>query len=161
MEIAQNSNLFEFIKYICLFDDTTCRYYFKSLIYIIQSLHEANYYFVNLLPENILFDKRFNVKICDYEIQTKRIYNLSNMASLLFFMKSGERLFKVPDESDANYQLLIINADFEKFWENQTNKFQSTQFSDDFKDLFNKLIQSSENYRFSFEQIMEHPYWYA
>ena len=83
------------------------------------------------------------------------------MASLLFFMKSGERLFKVPDESDANYQLLIINADFEKFWENQTNKFQSTQFSDDFKDLFNKLIQSSENYRFSFEQIMEHPYWYA
>ena len=35
LEIAQNSNLFEFIKYVGMFDDAICRYYFKQLIYII------------------------------------------------------------------------------------------------------------------------------
>ena len=55
------------------FSDKICKYFFKQLISAIQEMHKQKIYHMDLKPENLLFDKNFNLKISDFG--TARIHH--------------------------------------------------------------------------------------
>lgn len=81
--------------------------------------------------------------------------DLFSAAVTLFNMMTGACPFDDAIEEDANYSLLI-NHDYAAFWNSFSSKGES--YSDDFKDLIQKMFAYSPRERLSLEEVKEHPW---
>jgi len=123
-------------------------------------LLSQNYFHLDIKPENILLDKNFNIKICDFgQITTERIgtrkdvgtkgYNspevylsqsyeheakdLWSMMMVLFIIVYGRPPFEAANFDDNHFKLFHHKNHI--FW---AFRERNRSFSTDFKDLINK-----------------------
>ena len=76
MEIAEYGELFNIIDATPIFSEKLARHYFKQLINGIEQLRNCNIAHRDIKSENILIDKNFSLKICDFGFSTKDTDNL-------------------------------------------------------------------------------------
>ena len=72
---------------------------------------------------------------------------------LLFVIKLGKYPFGMSNHFDKEYRL-IMEKNYEKFWQG----FKKDNISKEFKDFFNHLICYDPSERLSFDEILEHPW---
>ena len=72
---------------------------------------------------------------------------------LLFVIKLGKYPFGMSNYFDKGYRL-IMEKNYEKFWQD----FKKDNVSKEFKDFFNHLICYDPSERLSFDEILEHPW---
>ena len=72
---------------------------------------------------------------------------------LLFVIKLGKFPFGMSNYFDKGYRL-IMEKNYEKFWQ----EFKKDNVSKEFKDFFNHLICYDPSERLSFDEILEHPW---
>lgn len=65
LEHAVNGDLFPYISCGPL-PASVCRFYFGQLLEAVDHLHANGYCHLDIKPENLLFDERFNLKLCDF-----------------------------------------------------------------------------------------------
>ena len=70
LERARNGSFFDFIAQAGRFNEMHARHYFRQLLSGIDYLHNAGYAHRDLKSENLLLDKDFNLKICDFGFST-------------------------------------------------------------------------------------------
>lgn len=69
LEYAANGDLFPYLK--CgAFSESISRFYFGQLLSSIEYLHENGYCHLDIKPENLLLDERFNLKLTDFGFAT-------------------------------------------------------------------------------------------
>lgn len=71
MEIAEYGELFNIIDATPIFSEKLARHYFKQLINGIEQLRNCNIAHRDIKSENILIDKNFCLKICDFGFSIK------------------------------------------------------------------------------------------
>ncbi len=139
----------------------------------IQYLHERNVIHRDIKPENILFDKNFNVKLCDfgwscvndqedvrtsvcgtYEYMSPEIVNEKShtdkvdiwcLGILLYELLHGYPPFKADNMEE-------IQQEF-----NQMNIMINQTISPDCKDLLQRILKVDKNRRYDIDEILEHP----
>lgn len=75
-------------------------------------------------------------------------------AVILFILLTQHPPFVKADKKDKYYKSLY-KGKFDRFWK----KHPDDEFSTDFKDLFEKMVSPNLEFRLSFDQIKDHP-WY-
>jgi len=71
MEIAEYGELYTIIDTTSNFPEELARYFFRQLINAIEYLHKRNISHRDIKVENILIDKQFHLKVCDFGYSTK------------------------------------------------------------------------------------------
>jgi serine/threonine protein kinase len=66
LELAPGGEVFEFLFRTGRFEEGISRYYFKSLIDCLSTIHAANFAHRDLKPENLLFGDQFQLKLADF-----------------------------------------------------------------------------------------------
>ena len=65
LEYAVNGDLYPYVECGPL-SEGICRFYFEQLLDAIEHLHNNGYCHLDIKPENILLDERFNLKLTDF-----------------------------------------------------------------------------------------------
>eukprot|EP00331_Platyophrya_macrostoma_P030684 CAMPEP_0176456364 /NCGR_PEP_ID=MMETSP0127-20121128/31241_1 /TAXON_ID=938130 /ORGANISM="Platyophrya macrostoma, Strain WH" /LENGTH=371 /DNA_ID=CAMNT_0017846303 /DNA_START=65 /DNA_END=1180 /DNA_ORIENTATION=+ len=65
LEHAANGDLFPYMECGAL-SESICRFYFEQMLNAIEYLHDNGYCHLDIKPENLLLDERFNMKLCDF-----------------------------------------------------------------------------------------------
>ena len=66
LELATGGELFDYVALTGRFNETIARFYFKQLIDGLDYVHQSGITHRDMKPENVLFDKFFNLKIADF-----------------------------------------------------------------------------------------------
>ena len=184
LEMATNGSLFDYIAHSGRFNESSARYIFNQLLEGVGYLHSSGFAHRDLKPENLLFDSNFDLKISDFgfadaidvplreqlgtdgymapEIVLGQAYSgqsvdLFAAAIILFTMITGRRPFERAHPHDPNYYALV--TDPRKFWRAHAREEEGRDiWSDEFKDLFVKMISFEPNLRPDFEDVRSHPW---
>ena len=182
LEYAPNPNLFDNIYYKKSgLGEIDSKVIFFKIMKGIQSLHANNICHRNLLLENILLDKDFCPKISDFgfacinspnlgdnlgpfiakpsEINEEKQYDgikadIFSLGVLLFTLTVGSPGFKSATNEDKFYQK-IKNRELDEYW----TIVDGTNLSNDFKDLYAKMVSYDPNQRPSAEDILKHDWF--
>ena len=189
MELCSNGELFDILFNTGRFDEFTARFYFRQLIEGLAACHSAGISHRDMKPENVLFDDAFNLKISDFgfsifseghdgsgrlkthlgtegymapEIHMRRPYSgesvdLFACGIILFIMYSQNPPFGKADPNDPYYRLLS-NGD-PRFWQLHSRNKPPNFYTEEFKDLIQKMLALDPTARLSIEDIKQHP-WY-
>eukprot|EP00331_Platyophrya_macrostoma_P019324 CAMPEP_0176465988 /NCGR_PEP_ID=MMETSP0127-20121128/37619_1 /TAXON_ID=938130 /ORGANISM="Platyophrya macrostoma, Strain WH" /LENGTH=406 /DNA_ID=CAMNT_0017859059 /DNA_START=31 /DNA_END=1252 /DNA_ORIENTATION=- len=180
MELAQGGELFEYVADSGRFSESTARFYFKQ---IIETLNEAE----NLLFDdkfNVkIADFGFSTLIAgkdgSYELKTvlgtesymapeihaRKPYSgaavdLFATGIILFILISGTPPFAKADPKDPHFRIMCMNR-WDVFWTaHEKSKPIKPFYSDDFKDLMQKMFALEPKDRLDIEGIKAHP-WYS
>ncbi|CAD8042886.1 unnamed protein product [Paramecium primaurelia] len=182
----KKGHMLSYILELQKFEEQTSRFYFRQLMKALIHMKKHNICHLDLKPDNIVFDSDFNLKITDFgfskqanglindfcggtesykapELLGTIAYDGSKVdvfaaAQILFAMMTGCFAFNNCKEQLYN---LIKQNDYAQFW-NIQNKLHQTLFpqgfSDEFKDLINKMIDPDFNRRITPEQCLQHPW---
>jgi serine/threonine protein kinase len=184
IELAQGGELFDYIALTGHFTEKVARYFFHQLIDGLDYMHMEGYSHRDLKAENILLDKRFNIKIADFGYASGKSMNKTQVGTLdymapeclrggkykgsvadlfgigvvLFLMVTKNRPFMKATSNDDFYKHLVSNRP-DKFWAIHVKPFDDDFFSKDIKDLLQGLFQNDPIRRLSISEIKAHP-WY-
>lgn len=138
----------------------------------------------DLKPENILLDSCFNLKLADFGFATKsrvstsrkgtagymapevlsgheydsRVSDVFSAGTVLFIMYTQFCPFINANKGDRYYSK-VLTENWEGLWElYETSNTSDVPFSDDFKDLFQRLINANPDARPTLEEIRSHPW---
>ena len=185
-ELAENGELFNYVSGIKKgFDDIICAKIFFNILKAVNILHNKFIIHGDIKPENIVVGNDFNLKLIDFgfyqkikkdnciinsllgsdtycspEVRKANIQGYDGIKSdifslgvLLFVLRAGKFPFNISGYCDKRYRL-IMNKNYEEFWKG----FEKDNFSDDFKNLIIHLICYDPSERFSFDEIVRHPW---
>ena len=151
----------------------------------IKCCHENNICHRDLKLENILLDEKINPKICDFgfacknglkleeylgtpmykppEINNQIPYDgkkadIFSLGAALIILVTGKCGFKIATKSDPFY-CNIISKDYNIYWSEVEKNLSDITLSQEFKDLFIKMIKRDPKERISIEDILEHPWF--
>lgn len=170
------------------FGENYGRFLFTRIIEGIDACHNANIVHRDIKMENIMIDSQWNVKISDFgfatlikgkkgngilttplgtisyaapEILRKQPYHgipadIFSMGALLFTIVTGRMGFSKAVKVDPFYKN-IYKKDYHQYWKiiSTNNKMK---FSDEFKDLYTKLIAFEPKERPTLKEIRDHPW---
>jgi len=186
LEVAAGGELFDFISMTGPFSEKVARYFFHQFIDAMEYLHDNGISHRDLKTENILLDKKFNLKVADFGYASKqginqtavgtedymapevlqqkpysgKIVDIFGAGLILFMMVSQSKAFLKASPSDAYYKNLVSNRP-DKFWKSHTeNKGDPDFYTDEYKNLVNQLFAYSPCHRLTLSEIKEHP-WYT
>lgn len=181
LECAKGGELFEFLSATGQFEETIARSYFHQLMEGVGFCHSQNVVHRDLKPENLLFDENFVLKIADFgfskvvapsntmytqcgtpgymapEMFAGQGYDAKKVdvwacGVILFIMVAGFPPFQKPNVSDWWFHKLKNNR-HELFWRAHC---RTCYFSDQLKDLLNKILCPDPSMRISLDDIRKH-----
>ena len=175
------------------FSEKQAKIIFKKIVEGIKFCHNKNICHLDIKPENIIFDNKFEPIIIDFGL-SKKIKDKKNeiaqylgktgtkqyecpemwkigkytgveadifsLGALLFNLISSIYGFKRATKNDKYYSLIINDKDgtYKAYWEFFKKAINLTP-SDNFKDLYTKLIAYEPKNRPSIEEILDHPWF--
>ena len=179
-------SLYEYIEKTGTFTEKHAKLIFDQILNGVQALHQAGICHRYLAIDNILFDNNYNVKIIDFHIaallQGNNNFNdnvgresysppqmiehlpyngikadIFSLGIILFILVNGKTPFQSASYEDPLYKL-IKNKEFDKYFL-QVYKIMFVNNSDEFKNLFLKMVDFYENQRPSIEVILNDPWF--
>lgn len=186
LEVASGGELFDFISVTGPFSENVARYFFHQFIDAMEYLHDSGISHRDLKTENILFDKKFNLKVADFGYASKqgtnqtavgtedymapevlqqqpysgKVVDVFGAGLILFMMVSQSKAFLKASPNDSYYKNLVTNRP-DKFWKSHCeNKGDPDFYTEEFKNLINQLFAYSPCHRLTISEIKEHP-WYT
>mmetsp|Transcript_17138 Transcript_17138/g.16812 ORF Transcript_17138/g.16812 Transcript_17138/m.16812 type:complete len:318 (+) Transcript_17138:3-956(+) len=184
LEYAQYGELFDYVAKGEKFSEKTTRFFFNQIIKTLEYMASKGYSHRDIKPENLLFGSDFTLKFADFGFATKserctqrrgtfgymapevlanKPYNprkadIFSAAVILFIMTTKHCPFIKAEHGDKYYNL-VMKGQLDKFWELHQNSNDGTEeFSEDFKDLINGMLQANPKARLSLDAIKNHPW---
>lgn len=188
MEFCPNGTLFDLLYSSGSLSESIVRFYFKQILLSLESCHSAGIVHRDLKPENILFDRSYNLKLSDFgysklispesssELLHTRVGTKSYMAPevyqnqcysgqsadvfssgvILFLMLSHNLPFSKADPHNNLYRK--ISSHDPMFWKIHSRSKPDNFFSEDFKDLIEKMLEINSEKRLNLGQVINHPW---
>ena len=192
-ETSKNVNylVFEYVPGFCLFDciykenltERHTKLLFRKILNGVQAMHNANICHRDIRPENIILDKNYNPKICNFGFASINAINLNDynagtgcymapeilenhpydgykadifsLGQLLFILVTDMFGFKSSNPKDYLYSL-IINKQLDKYWNMRAK--EKINPSNEFKDLFIRMVAYDPLQRPTIDQILNDPW---
>ena len=182
-EYAPNLYLFDYIGYYNRgLTERQAKLLFRKILNGVRAIHNANICHKNLNPTSIIFDGNYNPKICNFYLSSIYANNLNeyfgtrefispeilekqphdgfkadifSLGQLLFVMVNNILGFKSTDDK-AQYYSFIKNQQFNEYW--KLEQFRDLNISDEFKDLFLRMVSYDPLQRPTIEQILNEPW---
>jgi serine/threonine protein kinase len=184
LEYCEKGELFNYVFYPQKgFGEYFGKAIFKVILRAVDSIHKKGFVHRDLKMENIMLDKDYVVKIADFgftitnengllntplgtlnyaapEILMKKQYDgvktdIFAMGVLLFTLVTCKIGFHRALKSDKYYRLLINNKN-EQYWNIINNQIGNV--SNEFKDLYTKMISFKPEERPTIDEILNHPW---
>ena len=181
-EYASHGNIFDYIY--CKkkgFGEFYTKVLFSKIIKGIKFLHSLNICHRNLKLENIQLDENFCPKISNYGFASMNTFGINaterelidkapevnegdpydGIKTDIFYLGTGLMLltigihgFKTKNDEDK-YCKKIKNEEIESFWE----LFNGITLSNEFKDLYTKMVSYNPKKRLTAEEILKHDWF--
>jgi serine/threonine protein kinase len=170
------------------FSEEISRKIFFDLLKAIEVCHKSGITHGDIKLQNILLNSNFNLKLIDFgfaknikdglisEITGTRFYNAPEMFScatigydgvmadifslgiVLFILVMGFYPFDKPNITDNKYKF-IVKKDYKGFWKKCEQKISNNiGISNEFKDLFEKMVCYQPKERIGINDIKGHPW---
>ena len=181
--VYENVNHLDLYSYIRIqhFTERQTKCIFKKILEGVQALHNANICHRDLNTSNILLDENYNPKIIGFhfscinmnnlnervgalsfmapEISTNQPYNgitadIFSLGQILFNLVTGLYGFHAARPNDQFYNL-IIQQNIAQYWQNLGNQINVSQ---DFKNLFIRMVDPNPAQRPTIAQILNDPW---
>jgi len=186
LELAENQSLIEVLVGKGKFSEPVARYFFRQLIDGLSYIHSKGYCHKDIMMDNILLDRNFTLKICDFGFAAKLAgdegdYLQRNFRGTVNY-QAPEILNKEPhagaaaDIFSAGVALFTMvvgrfpfqassmtDRMFKLIGTNEHHQFWQIHenaecYSRTFKDLLEKIFTVSARDRIDLEQIRKHPW---
>ena len=181
-ENVTHSNLYSYIN-IQRFTERQAKWIFKKILEGVRALHNANICHRDLTIESVLLDDNYNPKIYDLhyccinmynlvdnlgkinyiapEVSSEEPYNgimadIFSLGQILFNLVTGINGFNSARDTD-NFYRLIIAQHFDYYWQ-QIDNFFSFNLSQNFKNLFLRMVSPNPAQRPTIDQILNDPW---
>jgi len=187
-EFAENNELLSYIMDTNKgFGENYGKIIFNKILKGIKHIHSHSVIHRDIKTENMLVTKDFDIKITDFGassfnqrtkyfdcvgtygysgpelfyqiLQGYDAYknDIFSLGVVLFIIVSGFKPFKVAQKMDNLYRH-IWKGDYESYWTNIQNKMNGENLSEEFKDLFNRLVCFEPEKRLTISEIETHPW---
>lgn len=184
LDYASKGNLFEYICYTNLsLDEDYCRLIFDKIFKGIEECHKSNICNRDIKLENILLDKNYNPKICDFgfaeynsdnlkdQVGSKNLFDpqifnnsgynglktdIFNLGLALFTAVTGKYFINTLDKKN-DIRLFFKNKE-KLLWEKYEKESNKT-FSKEIKDLIKSMLSYEQKKRPTIEQVLESPWF--
>ena len=181
-ENVTHSNLYSYIN-IQRFTERQAKLIFKKILEGVRVLHNANICHRGLALENILLDDNYNPKIYDFYNSCMNMNNLQenfarinykapemflnqpyngiktdifSLGQILISLVTGLYGFHSANHNDHYYRLIIAQQ-FVQYWQLIENQ-NHLNLSQNFKNLFIRMIAHNPDQRPTIEQILNDPW---
>ena len=186
LEYAPNGNVFDYIY--CKrsgLGELHTKIIFKSILEAVRFCHEHNICHRDIKLENILLDKDFNPKICDFSFACENASDLkSNLGTsgykppevskskqydgfkvdifclgvTLMILVTGNPGFDKATKIDKKYHM-IMQKKYDEYWQMVESQTPGIKFSQEFKDLYIKMINYNPQQRPTVEEVLKHEWF--
>jgi len=187
LEFATHRELYDYIFYPNEgFGETLGKAIFAQLLNGVKGIHDLGYCHKDLSLSNIFLDENFVSKVGDFGSARKNASNIDeyfqqinykapevldhkphngikadifSLGLILFILVFGVPPFDLLNEKNPLYSYIEDNTpeNIHLYWIRIEGQLQM-QFSDEFKDLFIKMVLSNPNDRISIQEILNHPW---
>ena len=186
LEYAPNGNIFDYIycKHSGL-GELHSKIIFQKIMKGISFIHEHNICHRDIKLDNILFDENFSPKICDFGFACENTENLNiNLGTSgykppevgrskpydgckvdifclgvsLIRLVIGTSAFGKATRNDHKYHM-IMQKKYKEYWEIVESQNNDLKLSEEFKDLYIKMILYNPQLRLIAKEVLEHPWF--
>lgn len=188
LEYAGGGELFDFIALGGRFSPNVARTYFYQMMAGLNYMHEKGYAHRDIKPENLLLTNEFVLKIADFgfatllqgkdksgilhtklgtdgymapEIATKNYVgsevDIFAAGVILFIMYTASPPFEKTTPEDSYYRFLR-EKNYNGFWNFHSKRRPAGFFTDDFKDLIQRMLAFNPKERPTMVDIATHPW---
>ena len=186
LEYAPNGNIFDYIY--CKrsgLGELFSKIIFQKIMKGIQFIHQHNICHRDIKLDNILFDENFSPKICDFGFACENTENLNiNLGTSgykppevgrskpydgckvdifclgvsLIRLVIGTSAFGKATRNDQKYHM-IMQKKYKEYWEIVESQNNDLKLSEEFKDLYIKMILYNPQLRLTAKEVLEHPWF--